>query len=253
MRPLGPGMVQQIQARCSPCSGSGYSTPPGDQCPSCKGKCLVSEKKTFEVHVEQGMKAGSRVVLRGEAGCSEPGLAPGDVILVINPRDHPLFKRVGIDLILQKKISLVDALCGASFRVKHLDGRVLSIKTPPGQVIKPDTFMNIREEGMPLHGRPHQKGNLYVHFVVEFPEQLSPDLTSQLRKILPKTPPSDTSADTMDTDEEDVHEINSMTAVDDIEHELKSRQNMSKGGSEAYDDEDDEDGPRGQRVQCAQQ
>ena len=46
-------------------------------CPTCKGKCLISEKKTFEVHIEQGMKQGSKVVLRGEAGCSEPGLAPG--------------------------------------------------------------------------------------------------------------------------------------------------------------------------------
>jgi hypothetical protein len=29
-----------------------------------QGKCLVAEKKTFEVHVEPGMKSGSKVVLR---------------------------------------------------------------------------------------------------------------------------------------------------------------------------------------------
>jgi DnaJ-class molecular chaperone len=28
----------------------------------------VSEKKTFEVNVEQGMKDGAKIVLRGEAG-----------------------------------------------------------------------------------------------------------------------------------------------------------------------------------------
>lgn len=86
MRPLGPGMVQQIQARCSPCNGTGYSTPASDHCATCKGKCLVSEKKTFEIHVEQGMKAGARITLRGEAGCSEPGLAPGDVVLIVAPK-----------------------------------------------------------------------------------------------------------------------------------------------------------------------
>ena len=125
-------MVQQIQARCSTCAGTGSSTPASDQCTSCKGKCLVSEKKTFEVHVEQGMKAGHRVTLRGEAGCSEPGLAPGDVILLIAPREHATFKRVNVDLIVQKKISLADALCGVSFHIKHLDGRNLLVKTPPG-------------------------------------------------------------------------------------------------------------------------
>ena len=42
-----------------------------------------------------------------------------------------------------------------------------------GEVIKPDTFKSIREEGMPTHGRPFQKGNMYVHFVVVFPDTIT--------------------------------------------------------------------------------
>lgn len=72
----------------------------------------------------------------------------------------------------QKKISLADALCGATFRFKHLDGRILTVSTTPGEVIKPDTFKRINDEGMPIHGRPFMKGNLYVHFTVEFPDRL---------------------------------------------------------------------------------
>eukprot|EP00967_Tisochrysis_lutea_P151731 scaffold295674_cov21-Tisochrysis_lutea.AAC.1 len=56
IRPLGPGMVQQIQQRCSNCSGSGSMVPPSDVCGTCKGKGLVAEKKTFEVTIEPGMK-----------------------------------------------------------------------------------------------------------------------------------------------------------------------------------------------------
>lgn len=66
------------------------------------------------------MQAGARITLRGEAGCSEPGLAPGDVVLIIAPKEHSTFKRVGIDLIMTKKISLADALCGTTFHFKHL-------------------------------------------------------------------------------------------------------------------------------------
>lgn len=250
IRPLGPGMVQQIQARCSSCNGSGQGTPAGDQCGSCKGKCLVSEKKTFEVHVEQGMKAGSKITLRGEAGCSEPGLAPGDVILLIAPKEHATFKRVNIDLIMRKSISLADALCGTKFFFKHLDGRTMEVVTPPGKVIKPDTFQRIADEGMPIHGRPFQKGNMYIHFVVQFPDTLADPSMAALRKALPTSPPEPDS--NMDVDMDDVHEVPEMVEVTEIEQELKSRAGMGKNHSGAVDSDDDDDHPGGQRVQCAQ-
>lgn len=123
---------------------------------------------------------------------------------------------------------------------------------PAGEVIKPDTFKVIKDEGMPLHGRPYQKGNLYVQFKVEFPESLDVDAFAALRKVLPVGPPA--AADTSDMDLDDVHDVPPLSTVPDIEQELKSRAHLGKGtGSEAYDSEDEEDGmPRGQRVQCAQ-
>jgi DnaJ family protein A protein 2 len=148
------------------------SPPPGDRCAGCNGSCLVSEKKTFEVQVEQGMKHGQRIVLRGEAGCTEPGLTPGDVVLVVQQKPHDTFKRIQqanpSDLLLEKTISLKEALCGCSFTVQHLDGRTLHIKTNEGQVIKPNSFMVVQSEGMPVHGRPFVKGNLYVRFEVSW-------------------------------------------------------------------------------------
>jgi DnaJ-class molecular chaperone len=49
LRALGPGMVQQIQQRCSKCGGGGYSCPAADKCGQCGGKGLAPEKKVFEV------------------------------------------------------------------------------------------------------------------------------------------------------------------------------------------------------------
>jgi DnaJ family protein A protein 2 len=118
------------------------------------------------------MKHGQRIVLRGEAGCTEPGLTPGDVVLVVQQKPHDTFKRIQqanpADLLLEKTISLKEALCGCSFSVQHLDGRTLHIKTNEGQVIKPNSFMVVQSEGMPVHGRPFVKGNLYVRFEVSW-------------------------------------------------------------------------------------
>jgi DnaJ-class molecular chaperone len=52
------------------------------------------------------------------------------------------------------------------FTVKQLDGRTLAIKSPAGAVIKPGSFQVVRDEGMPMHGRPMLKGNLYINFEV---------------------------------------------------------------------------------------
>jgi len=37
-----------------------------------------------------------------------------------------------VDLIMEKKITLTEALCGSAVHIQHLDGRVLRIATPPG-------------------------------------------------------------------------------------------------------------------------
>lgn len=249
MRPIGPGMVQQIQQRCSSCNGTKFSVPPSDKCPSCNGKALVSEKKTFEVHIEQGMKNGAKIVLRGEAGCSEPGLPPGNVVLVVQQKEHELFKRAGADLVIKKDINLTEALCGTIFTIKHLDGRHLRVTMPPGEVIKPDTFKRVVDEGMPVNGRPHLKGNLYIQFSVNFPDRLDKTIVASLLRVLPPVPVES------DMDEDDIHDVMNLPTVHDIEDELKGRANMTRGGGggEAYDDEDDEGHGGAQRVQCAQQ
>jgi DnaJ family protein A protein 2 len=114
------------------------------------------------------MKQNSKIVLRGEAGCTEPGLQPGDVVLVLQQKEHDTFTRLPnpSDLIFEKHISLKEALCGCAFNVKHLDGRTIRITSAPGEVIKPKSFKVVPEEGMPVHTRPFIKGNLYIKFEV---------------------------------------------------------------------------------------
>lgn len=63
---------------------------------------LLPEKKVFEVHVEQGHKHASKIVLRGEAGYSEPGVEPGDVIFVLEQKQHKVFRRIHSDLVYEK-------------------------------------------------------------------------------------------------------------------------------------------------------
>ena len=67
-------------------------------------------------------------------------MEPGDVILVLQQKEHEVFTREGDDLYMTKKLHLAEALCGFHMIVKHLDKRNLIIKYPAGQVIEPGVY-----------------------------------------------------------------------------------------------------------------
>lgn len=78
-----------------------------------------------------GMKDGQKIVFHGE-GDQEPELEPGDVIIVLDQKDHSVFQRRGHDLIMKMKIQLSEALCGFKKTIQTLDERVLVITSKSG-------------------------------------------------------------------------------------------------------------------------
>lgn len=67
----------------------------------------------------------------------QPDTVTGDIVFVLQQKEHPRFKRKGEDLFVEHTLSLTEALCGFQFALTHLDGRQLLIKTNPGEVVKP--------------------------------------------------------------------------------------------------------------------
>jgi len=184
MRQLGPGFVSQQVTTCSKCQGKGKTVDPKFQCKDCQGRCVVNDQKTLEIHVERGMEHGQRLVFEGEAD-ERPDVLPGNIIFVIQQKPHEIFERDGSNLIMKKKISLLDALTGVEFEVKHLDGRYLTVKNKPGQVVKPNQVLEVPKEGMPRNGNPFDKGALLVQFEVEFPDSIPANVVNQLQQLLP--------------------------------------------------------------------
>ena len=67
----------------------------------------------------------------------QPDTVTGDIVFVLQQKEHPRFKRKGDDLFVEHTLSLTEALCGFRFVLTHLDGRQLLVKSNPGEVIKP--------------------------------------------------------------------------------------------------------------------
>lgn len=78
------------------------------------------------------MKDGQRITFHGE-GDQEPGLEPGDVVIVLDQKDHPVYRRQEDNLIMKMQIKLVEALCGFRKTIHTLDDRMLIISSPAGR------------------------------------------------------------------------------------------------------------------------
>lgn len=231
---IGPGMVQQVQARCTACQGSGESIPDRYKCATCGGNKVNKERKVLEVYVDKGMQNGQKIMFTGEAN-ENPGLQAGDVVVVLSQAEHKSFTRRGENLIVEKEISLTDALCGFQFSIKQLDGRDLVVSSPLGSVIKTGELKTIPNEGMPMWKRSDDKGYMFVKFSVKFPEFIGPDQAKELENVLGPKTPLDVDTAAMDTEE--------VILLDFNEGQARSRENR----------EEEDDDESGRRVQCANQ
>lgn len=88
---IGAGIVQQMQSKCSECRGQGERINPKDRCKQCNGKKTTRERKILEVHIDKGMTDGQKIVFAGE-GDQEPELEPGDIVILLDEREHEVFK-----------------------------------------------------------------------------------------------------------------------------------------------------------------
>eukprot|EP00479_Gromia_sphaerica_P008432 TRINITY_DN31_c1_g1_i2.p1 TRINITY_DN31_c1_g1~~TRINITY_DN31_c1_g1_i2.p1 ORF type:complete len:441 (-),score=138.51 TRINITY_DN31_c1_g1_i2:242-1522(-) len=234
VKQLGPGMIQQMQTSCPECRGEGQAVPDEDLCNSCHGQKVVKEKKTLEVYIDKGMQHNQRIVFSGEAD-EAPNTTPGDVLVYLQLKEHPVFIRKGENLIMKKTISLVEALCGTEFMIKHLDDRMIKVKFgAKGEIIRPGDLKCIESEGMPLQKNPFVRGGLFIQFDIQFPApgSFSGSQKKQLRKLLP--PPIAMEVDTVDDFEE-------ATLTDITLEGLRERQRAEHGGGrEAYDEDEDD-------------
>jgi DnaJ family protein A protein 2 len=243
IKQMGP-MIQQMQTVCDACGGKGENIREEDKCKSCKGKKVSKEKKILQVYIDKGMKNGQKITFAGESD-EEPGAEPGDIIIVLVEKKHDVFRRSGNDLYMEMKVSLVEALCGFSIKVKHLDGRMLLVKSKPNQIIQHGEVRSIANEGMPTYKQPFEKGSLFIQFFVDMPVSLTPKQNEELERILGRARPLEPESESTET----VALSEGMTPQ---EHQQQQRQQAHQR-REAYDDEEDEHPGGGQRVQCAQQ
>jgi len=140
----------------------------------------VVEKETVYVAIPKGVD-DNEIILLENRGNVMSEQCKGDVKIFIKIENTTDFKRNGLDLILEKKISLKEALCGFHFELKYINGKNYTINNNIGSIVTPSYFKAIPNMGLTRDGHT---GNLVITFDITFPETLDKEKITLLKDIL---------------------------------------------------------------------
>ncbi|CAO3614665.1 unnamed protein product [Cunninghamella echinulata] len=173
---IAPGMVQQFQQTCDQCHGVGKVIK--HKCPVCQGNKVKRGNEQYTVVIEKGMNDDQTLVLEQE-GDEYPDAIPGDVIFSISTVPNILYERQGNNLYTKQHITLVEALVGFEKTLNKLDGSTLSLKR--SGITQYGFVQKLEGHGMPIYDTNEEYGDLFVEYIVIFPDHLDDNVIEALK------------------------------------------------------------------------
>tara|TARA_B100001093_G_scaffold520080_1_gene612543 strand:+ start:11102 stop:12022 length:921 start_codon:yes stop_codon:yes gene_type:complete len=141
----------------------------------------TAEKEKIYIDIPDGIDDNEMIILENRGNIINNGVK-GDVKIIVKVKNETIFERRGIDLILKKKLSLKESLCGFTLNINHINGKVYKINHDGvNNIIKPDASTKLDNLGMKRNG---SSGGLIILFQIEFPEKLSQEQINKLKDIL---------------------------------------------------------------------
>ncbi|WP_033956062.1 molecular chaperone DnaJ [Psychroserpens jangbogonensis] len=157
----------QTAAACPTCGGAGQSI---DKKPSdADGQGLKVQEETVSVKIPAGVVDGMQLKVTGKGNEAPGNGISGDLLVVIEEKEHETLKREGDNLHYDLYISLPDAVLGTSKEIDTVTGKV-RIKVEAG--VQSGKILRLRKKGIPsING--YGTGDLLVHVNVWTPKTLN--------------------------------------------------------------------------------
>jgi DnaJ-class molecular chaperone len=140
----------------------------------------IMEKETIYVDIPQGIDDNEIIIIRDKGNIISDN-CKGDIKINITIQNNTAFKRSGLDLIFEKNISLKEALCGFSFEITYINGKSYTLNNNKGSIVPPEYKKIYPAMGLQ---RGEHKGNMIIHFHVEFPTTLTIEQIDKLSAAL---------------------------------------------------------------------
>lgn len=167
------GQMVNVQP-CPDCRGEGRIIK--NKCSKCHGEGRYKGEETVQIRVPSGVSEGNYITMRGQGNAGKRGGAAGDLVVLIEEKEHKHFERDGNDIYYDLVLSVPDAVLGTEVKVPTLKGKA-KIKIEEG--IQPGKLLRLKEKG--IHGLNRSGiGDQYVRVNVYIPQ----NLTAEERKSI---------------------------------------------------------------------
>ena len=132
------------------------------------------------VKIPPGALPGKRLRIPGKGRPGPMGGPPGDLFIKLREQEHPVFKREGNDLYVDRHIRFTEATLGTKVTAPTLDGKTMSLKVPPGT--QSHTKMRLKNYGIP-YANGKTRGDQFVRIIVDTPTNLTKKQKTLLEEL----------------------------------------------------------------------
>lgn len=170
------GQMVNVQP-CPDCRGEGRIIK--NKCHKCHGEGRYKGEETVQVRVPSGVSDGNYITLRGQGNAGKRGGEAGDLVVLIEEKEHKHFERDGNDIYYDLVLSVPDAILGTEVKVPTLKGQA-KIRIEEG--IQPGKLLRLREKG--IHGLNRSGiGDQYVRVNVYIPQNLTEEERANIEAL----------------------------------------------------------------------
>lgn len=160
------GQMVNVQP-CPTCSGEGRIIK--NKCKTCNGEGREKGEETIKVNIPSGVSNGNYITLRGQGNAGRRGGQAGDLIVLIEEKEHEDFIRDGNNIYFDLGLSIPDAILGSEQEVPTLKGKA-KLRIEPGT--QPGKLLRMRGKGI-IGLNNSGEGDQFVRVNVYMPKDLS--------------------------------------------------------------------------------
>ena len=170
------GQFVNVQT-CPQCQGSGKIIK--NLCKDCEGEGRVRGEEKVSIQIPAGVEEGNYLTLTGKGHAGRRGGPAGDLIILIEEKEHQFLTRDGNNVLYKLNISFPDAVLGTEVEVPTLKG-VEKIKVDAG--VQSGETVVLKGKGIPVLNS-YRKGDQIIIINVYIPKKLSGEEKKLIKQL----------------------------------------------------------------------